>query len=91
MKHSDRQNARDESDRATREAILKTMSSGIELFRAVQENDSLRRWIYDMVFNTTYIPPQNSSGNKKAVIYTTDSPAMMMVAEPSPSYGKKSE
>lgn len=59
MKHSDRQNARDESDRATTEAILATMSSGIELYKAVQSNDSLRKWILDMVFNATYNPPES--------------------------------
>ncbi|MBR2680883.1 MAG: restriction endonuclease [Exiguobacterium sp.] len=59
MKHSDRQNARDESDRATTEAILATMSSGIELYKAVQSNESLRKWILDMVFNATYNPPES--------------------------------
>ena len=56
MRYSDRQNARAESDRATTAAILATMSSGIELYREVQANESLRRWILDMVFNATYHP-----------------------------------
>lgn len=56
MRYSDRQNARAESDRATTAAILATMSSGIELYREVQANESLRRWILDMVFNATYKP-----------------------------------
>ena len=56
MRYSDRQNARAESDRATTEAILATMSSGIELFKAVNSNDSFRKWILDMVFNATYKP-----------------------------------
>ncbi|MCD8375953.1 MAG: DEAD/DEAH box helicase family protein [Oscillospiraceae bacterium] len=58
MRYSDRQNARDESDRATDLAILATMSTGIELYREVQSNESLRKWIHEMVFNTTYQPPQ---------------------------------
>lgn len=56
MRYSDAQNARVESDRATWQAILATMSSGVELFKAVNDNQSLRKWIMDMVFNATYQP-----------------------------------
>jgi len=54
MKYSDAQNAKDESDRATNEAILSSMNSGIELYREVQNNESLRNWILKMVFDMTY-------------------------------------
>ena len=64
MKNSDKQNARTESDRAVTEAILRTMSSGMELYREVQNNDSFRKWILDMVFNATYQPNQ---GNRPSV------------------------
>ena len=57
MKNSDAQNARDESDRATIEAILATMSSGVELYKHITNNESLKKWIQDMVFNTTYKAP----------------------------------
>ena len=60
MKNSDKQNARTESDRAATEAILRTMSSGMELYREVQNNDSFRKWILDMVFNATYQPNQGN-------------------------------
>ncbi len=56
MLNSDRQNARAESDRATVDAIVATMSSGVELYKEVFSNDSLRKWILDMVFNATYNP-----------------------------------
>jgi len=59
IQYSDAQNARAESDRATTKAILATMSSGIELYKAVQGNDSFRKWIMDMVFNATYAKPEN--------------------------------
>lgn len=59
MQNSDAQNARAESDRATNAAILATMSSGIELYKAVQSNESFRKWIMDMVFNATYSRPNN--------------------------------
>ena len=64
MKNSDKQNARTESDRAATEAILRTMSSGMELYREVQNNDSFRKWILDIVFNATYQPNQ---GNRPSV------------------------
>jgi type I restriction enzyme R subunit len=59
MQNSDEQNARAESDRATTAAILATMSSGVELYKAVQGNESFRKWIMDMVFNATYSRPTN--------------------------------
>ncbi len=65
MKYSDAQNARDESDRATFEAILKTMTSGMELYTAFQDdvrnknNQSFKRWLLDYVFNSTYTPGGN--------------------------------
>lgn len=54
MQYSDRQNARDESDRAAHEAVLKSMQSGLELFRAVQNNPSFKKWLFDSAFNATY-------------------------------------
>ena len=66
MRYSDAQNARDESDRAVFEAILKTMSSGMELYTAFQNdlrnsnNQSFKKWLLDMVFNTTYKPGNDS-------------------------------
>ena len=56
MKYSDKENAREESDKATYQAILATMSSGVELYKQIQSNESLRKWIFNMVFNETYDP-----------------------------------
>ena len=50
IKNSDARNARVESDRATMQAILDSMSTTIELYKAVNENPALCRWIQDMVF-----------------------------------------
>ena len=50
----DAQNARVESDRATMQAILDSMSTTIELYKAVNENPALCKWIQDMVFANTY-------------------------------------
>ena len=54
IKNSDARNARVESDRATMQAILDSMSTTIELYKAVNENLALCRWIQDMVFANTY-------------------------------------
>ena len=47
MKYSDKENAREESDKATYQAILATMSSGVELYKQIQSNESLRKWIFN--------------------------------------------
>lgn len=70
MKYSDAQNARDESDRATFEAILRTMSSGMELYTAFQDdkrnksNQSFKKWLLDMVFDATYNPGRSSEQSR---------------------------
>ncbi len=46
MQHSNAQNARGESDRATNNAILNTMNSGIEMYKAVHAHDSFRNHGY---------------------------------------------
>lgn len=64
MRHSDAQNARDESDRATREAIFKSITSGMELYTAFQDdmrnknNQSFQKWLLDFVFMMTYKPEE---------------------------------
>jgi type I restriction enzyme R subunit len=62
MKYSDAQNTRDESDRATIEAIMNTISTNMELYEAFESdkrnknNQSFKKWLLDMVFNATYKP-----------------------------------
>ena len=62
MKYSDAQNARDERDRATYDAILKSLVSGTELYKAFSDdirnknNQSFKKWLLDYVFNVTYKP-----------------------------------
>ena len=64
MKNSDKQNTHTESDRVVTEAILRTISIGVKLYREVQNNDYFRKWILDIVFNATYQPNQ---GNRPSV------------------------
>jgi type I restriction enzyme R subunit len=82
MKYSDAQNARDESDRATREAIFSSITSGMELYTAFQDdkrnknNQSFKKWLLDFVFNTTYRPAGEG----------TDTQEIGMVAESKAEY-----
>ena len=54
-RYSDLQNARTESDRAATEALIASMKSGMELYREVQNNPSFKKWLFDSVFNATYV------------------------------------
>ena len=62
MEHSDEQNARDESDRAARNAIFKDVTSAMELYEAFMDdrrnsnNQSFQKWLLDLVFETNYRP-----------------------------------
>mgnify|MGYP004641384887 CR=1 FL=1 len=38
------------------QAILDSMSTTIELYKAVNENPALCKWIQDMVFANSYLP-----------------------------------
>lgn len=60
IKNSDEQNARTESDRATMDAIMATMATGMELYKFVTQNPSLKKYIMDRVFNTTYTAPPSA-------------------------------
>lgn len=59
-RYSDFQNARTESDRAAGEALIASMKSGIELYREVQNNPSFKKWLFDSVFNATYVSNNES-------------------------------
>lgn len=63
MKNSDKQNARMESERALQQVIFSVMADNMELFKQFQDNPSFRKWLSDMVFNTTYDPNNDSSSN----------------------------
>lgn len=54
MKNSDKATAKIESDAALTKAILKSMTSGVELFKQFQDNPSFKKWLQDFVFTNTY-------------------------------------
>ncbi|GHT54657.1 hypothetical protein AGMMS49982_19700 [Bacteroidia bacterium] len=54
MRNSDKQNARMESDSVLQQVIFSIMSDNMELFKQFNDNPSFKKWLADMVFNTTY-------------------------------------
>ena len=89
MQFSDTQNARDESERATWEAILRNMSSGMELYTAYQgdtrssRNQSFRDWLLDLIFNATYQKPTaHKPDERKVEIPEYDSPISIVAEDP---------
>lgn len=64
MKHSDAQNARDESDRAAKDAIFRDVTSTMELYEAFMDdkrnsnNQSFSKWLLDLVFTVNYHPEE---------------------------------
>ena len=97
MQFSDIQNARDESERATWEAILRNMSSGMELYTAYQgdtrskRNQTFRVWLLDLIFNATYEKPSSSASDKKEYRFPEYKPPLSMAAEDTVHYNAKND
>jgi len=53
-KHSDRQNARIEHDKALIRVMTAVLKDDTELFKQFSDNDSFRKWLADTVFALTY-------------------------------------
>lgn len=53
-KHSDKQNARIEHDKALGRVIIELMKDDTELFKQFSDNEGFRRWVTDTVFGLTY-------------------------------------
>ena len=66
MLHSDEQNARDESDRAARDAIFRDVTSAMELYEAFMDdkrnsnNQSFSKWLLNLVFTVNYHPENDT-------------------------------
>jgi type I restriction enzyme R subunit len=53
-KHSDKQNARIEHDKALMRVMTALLKDDTELFKQFSDNESFRRWLTDTVFTLTY-------------------------------------
>ncbi|MHB8999382.1 MAG: type I restriction endonuclease subunit R, partial [Thermoanaerobaculia bacterium] len=58
LKHSDKQNARIEHDKALLRAVTSLLKDDTQFFKQFSDNVSFRRWVTDTVFNLTF---ENSS------------------------------
>lgn len=57
--NSDRQNAKLEHDKALNRVVLELLGDHTELFKQYSDNPNFKRWLTDMVFDSTYHPPQS--------------------------------
>ena len=56
-KHSDKQNARIEHDKALTRVMTAVLKDDTELFKQFMDNEGFRRWLTDTVFGITYDRP----------------------------------
>ena len=54
MKHSDKQNARIEHDKALQKVIIELLTDHTELFKQFSDNSSFKKWLGDTIFSATY-------------------------------------
>nr|WP_206107662.1 type I restriction endonuclease subunit R [Paludisphaera rhizosphaerae] len=57
IKNSDKQNARIEHDNALQRIMLELISDHTELFKQFSDNPTFKKWLSDMIFQSTYHPP----------------------------------
>ena len=56
-KHSDKQNARIEHDKALSRVLIGLMKDDTELFKQFSDNPEFKRWLADTIFSVTYQSP----------------------------------
>jgi type I restriction enzyme R subunit len=54
MKHSDKQNARIEHDKALQRVIIELLKDHTELFKQFSDNPAFKKWLSDTNFSVTY-------------------------------------
>lgn len=59
--NSGKQNARLEHDKALNRVVLELLDDHTELFKQFSDNPNFKRWLADMVFDSTYRPGQKPS------------------------------
>jgi type I restriction enzyme R subunit len=57
MKHSDKQNARIEHDKALKRVIVELLTDHTELFKQFSDNPAFNKWLGDTIFLATYTVP----------------------------------
>ena len=54
MKHSDKQNARLEHDKALQRVLIELLTDHTELYKQFSDNPAFRKWLADSMFAATY-------------------------------------
>jgi SOS-response transcriptional repressor LexA len=57
MKHSDKQNARLEHDKALQRVLIELLADHTELYKQFSDNPAFKKWLADTVFTVTYSSP----------------------------------
>jgi type I restriction enzyme R subunit len=57
MKHSDKQNARLEHDKALQRVLIGLLADHTELYKQFSDNPAFKRWLADTIFTVTYDSP----------------------------------
>ncbi|MCA1628576.1 MAG: hypothetical protein LC742_11525, partial [Acidobacteria bacterium] len=60
MKHSDKQNARLEHDKALQPVLIELLADHTELYKQFSDNPASKRWLADTIFTVTYDSPATS-------------------------------
>lgn len=63
--NSDKQNAKLEHDKALNRVVLELISDHTELFKQFSDNPGFKRWMTDMVFDSTYHRPMVPSKTQR--------------------------
>jgi type I restriction enzyme, R subunit len=65
--NSDKQNAKLEHDKALNRVVLELLGDHTELFKQFSDNPNFKRWLTDMVFDSTYHPKSPRPGSESGV------------------------
>ena len=71
LANSDKQNAKIEHDKALNRVVLELLSDHTELFKQYSDNPNFKRWLKDMVFDSTYHPgmvPSKEQSQTRALV-----------------------
>jgi type I restriction enzyme, R subunit len=60
MKHSDKQNARIEHDKALQRVLVELLADHTELFKQFSDNPAFKKWLGDTIFSVTYTVPDDA-------------------------------
>ncbi len=76
IKHSDKQNARLELDKALQRVLIELLADHTELYKQFSDNPAFKRWLADTIFSVTYSSPP--------VVDATQDQSVLPLVQPRP-------